>query len=116
LNTLIIFSVALGTNNLGTAASARNSQAALLEVPLGWMIPSAVAQTPLPADGTLVKGTGPNLYLMEKGQRHLIPDQKTRDAAGLRNAQVVVVTDQLLSSIPEGEAVRANRFFSTWIQ
>lgn len=115
INTLIIFSVALGTNNLGVGAATRNAQASLVD-PLGWVIRSAVAQTPVPSDGTLIKGNGPNLYLMAKGQRRLVPDQKTRDAAGLKDAAVVIVTEQQLAAIPEGPVVTTSRFFSPWIQ
>ena len=72
LNTWIIFSVALGTNTLGSAVAPPAMQASLLRgtSPFEWVVRSAVAQ-PLPTipDGTLVKGSGPQLYLIKGSYR-----------------------------------------------
>jgi hypothetical protein len=115
LNTLIIFSVALGTNNFGTA-TLKNSQASLGSTPIDWVIRSAAAQPAGIPQGALIKGSGPSLYLIDQGKRRLVPDQKTRETAGLENTPVTTVTDEQLNAIPQGPAVASRRFFSTWIQ
>jgi hypothetical protein len=58
-------------------------------------------------DGLLIKGTGPEVYLIEAGQRRWIPDQQTFDARGLDRNHIEVVTDAELTSIPLGNDLAA---------
>jgi hypothetical protein len=114
-NSLIIFAMAVGTSTLG-AASAGPPQASL-PAPA-----SAVASTaylhewggPNLADGTVVKATPPTRYLMEAGMRRLIPDEETFKSMGFKEANVKVIPDADLQSIPLGKPMPSKRFFSSW--
>jgi hypothetical protein len=55
--------------------------------------------------GTLVKGTGPDVYQLENGKRRLIPDMETFKKLGLRWESVQYIPDQDLSSIPVGAPI-----------
>jgi len=50
----------------------------------------------------LLKGSGPEIYLMEDGRRRHIPDMTTFEALGFRLEDVVHVSDELLYFYPEG--------------
>lgn len=57
---------------------------------------------PIFPNGTLIKGSGPDIYLIENGVRHLMPDMGTFDAMGLNLGNVINIDDQKLGSIPFG--------------
>jgi hypothetical protein len=53
-------------------------------------------------DGTLVKGSGPDIYLIENGVKRLIPDMETFNAMRLNWNNITNVDDQKLANIPMG--------------
>jgi hypothetical protein len=55
--------------------------------------------------GKPVKGTGPEIYLLENGSRRWIPDALTFDSLGLDWNSVAVIDDEELDSIPVGDLV-----------
>ncbi|MDJ1172572.1 S8 family serine peptidase [Roseofilum capinflatum] len=59
---------------------------------------------PLPSrkNGALVKGSGPEVYYMEKGQRRHIPDAETFEAMGLDWGAIQYVSERDLNDIPLG--------------
>lgn len=70
-----------------------------------WSSIPAGPQFPSRADGTLLKGSQPNVYVMQNGQRHWIPDPATFDALGYSWADVQTVADADLNAIPLGAQV-----------
>jgi hypothetical protein len=52
-----------------------------------------------------VKGSGPQIYLIQNGLRCLIPDLKTLNNLGLNQNNVVTIDDSALRSIPLGNPV-----------
>ncbi|MBS3918672.1 MAG: hypothetical protein KG012_07265 [Deltaproteobacteria bacterium] len=54
------------------------------------------------SDGTLIKGSGPGIYLIENGVRRLIPDMETFNTMGLNWGNVTNVDEQKLESLPLG--------------
>jgi hypothetical protein len=53
-------------------------------------------------NGTLIKGSGPDIYLVENGVRRLIPDIETFNALGFNRNNVISVDDQKMWNIPIG--------------
>jgi hypothetical protein len=53
-------------------------------------------------DGTLVKGSGPDIYLIQNGVKRLIPDMVTFNAMGFNRNNMISVDDQKLGNIPTG--------------
>lgn len=53
-------------------------------------------------DGTIIKGSGPDIYLIENGVRRLIPDMETFNAMGLNLNNVISVEDQSFRGIAMG--------------
>ncbi|MEW6374259.1 MAG: hypothetical protein AB1502_00515 [Thermodesulfobacteriota bacterium] len=53
-------------------------------------------------DGTLIKGSGPDIYLIQNGVRRLIPDTATFNAMGFNWGNVINVDDQKLGDVPLG--------------
>jgi len=53
-------------------------------------------------DGTLIKGSGPGIYLIENGVRRLMPDVETFNAMGFNWNNVINVDDQRLGALPLG--------------
>jgi hypothetical protein len=114
-NSLFIFAMAVGTSTLGAASAGPPPQTSL-PAPA-----SSVASTSYLhewggqiADGTIVKATAPARYLMEAGMRRLIPDDETFKALGFKDANVKVIPDAELQSIPLGKPLPSKRFFSSW--
>jgi hypothetical protein len=65
--------------------------------------------------GPLVRGRAAVAYVLESGKRREIPDQATFDALGYHWADVVVLSDEGLKSIPEGPPMsKRKRFFRAW--
>jgi hypothetical protein len=84
-------------NNMGLK-SANIKQIADAEweaIPAGPAFPSR-------ADGTLLKGSNPAIYVMLSGQRRLIPDADTFNARGYKRAAIHQVEDEDLNAIPAG--------------
>ena len=54
------------------------------------------------ADGTLLQGSGPQVYVMAGCQRHWIPDPDTFNAHGYNWNAIQHVSDVDLTAIPEG--------------
>lgn len=77
---------------LGQRARPRQSQHSL---------PVFVLPTSYP-DGTLLKGSGVNVYVIEKGVRRFIPDERTFNSMGYNWNAIKVIPDSDLSSIPQG--------------
>jgi len=65
------------------------------------LIPQGAAY-PSRADGTLLQGSGPQVYVMAGCQRHLIPDPETFTAHGYNGGAIHRITDTDLTAIPEG--------------
>ncbi|MBK8997979.1 MAG: hypothetical protein IPM35_19825 [Myxococcales bacterium] len=55
------------------------------------------------SEGSLIKGSGPEVFLIENGQRRHVPDPATFDAMGLDWGKVRTVSDEELSRVPQGE-------------
>ena len=62
-------------------------------------------------EGALLKGAGPEVYLVEKGRRRWIPNPTTFDNLGLRLENIIRVSDQRLKKISQGQPL-AEQFFS----
>src|SRR3712207_5076022 len=58
-----------------------------------------VAREPLP-DGTVIKGSGPETYLIEGGLKRLFPDRETFAALGYTDADVRTIPDEDLARVP----------------
>jgi hypothetical protein len=58
-----------------------------------WNSIPAGPQVPSRADGTLLKGSGPEIYLMNGGQRHWIPDPATFSALGFNWTAIQTVAE-----------------------
>ena len=67
-------------------------------IPIGPPFPSR-------ADGTLLQGSGSEVYVMGNGDRHWIPDPATFDALGYKWSNVQPVADADLNAIPLGAQV-----------
>ncbi len=52
-------------------------------------------------DGSLIKGSGPAIYVINFGRRRLIPNEATFNALGYKWEKIQNVSDQQLSAIPE---------------
>jgi len=59
------------------------------------------------ADGTFVKGSGPQIYWMAGGQRHLIPNWETFLSLGgaADQSNVRVLTEDQVAAIPDGSPI-----------
>ena len=57
----------------------------------------------LPPNGSLVKGSGPEVYVMEGGVKRHIPDLATFAAMGFLWGNLNNIPDSVLNSIPTGE-------------
>lgn len=62
------------------------------------------------ADKTLIKGAGPEIYLIENSQRRWIKDEYTFSSYGFDWKQVVTLTNQELLQYAEGETLSKNTF------
>lgn len=60
---------------------------------------------PSRTDGTLLQGSGPQVYVMQSAQRHWIPDPATFTASGYQWSAIDHIADADLTAIPEGIAV-----------
>jgi hypothetical protein len=67
-------------------------------IPAGPALPSRM-------NGTLLKGSGPPVYVMQNGMRHWIPDPATFAAMGYSWTNVQTVADADLTAIPLGNQV-----------
>lgn len=56
----------------------------------------------------LVKGSGPEVFLIQDGERRWITDAKTFDAYGFNYSEVKEIFDEELNSYPEGEPITKN--------
>lgn len=72
------------------------SDADLAAVPEGQALPSR-------KEGTLLKGSGAAIYLMQGGVKRVIPDWNTYLTMGFGNRQAAVISDADLSAIPTGQ-------------
>lgn len=54
-------------------------------------------------DGALLKGSGPDIYLIEAGKRRHVPDPSTFNAMGLDWSEVKTIPDAQLELVPLGE-------------
>lgn len=58
-------------------------------------------------EGDLVKGSGPHIYVIEKGKRRHIPNPETFNAMGFRWSNVKWIPDEQLAEISEGDPLAA---------
>lgn len=68
-------------------------------------------------DGQLVQGTGPEVYVIESGQRRWIPDPRTFDLLGYNWNAILHIPEPDLEQIPTGpqiEAVAKLEFPAPW--
>lgn len=56
----------------------------------------------------LVKGSGPEVFLIQDGERRWITDSKTFDAYGFNYSEVKEIFDEELNSYPEGTPITQN--------
>lgn len=70
---------------------------------------------PSRADGTLLQGSGPQVYVMTGCQRHWIPDPETFNAHGYHWSAVQHISDADLTAIPDGVALPPVKADSTAI-
>jgi hypothetical protein len=68
------------------------------------------SSSPIFPNGTLIKGSGPDIYLIENGVRRLIPDMETFNAMGFNWNNVINVDDQRLGSMPLGSPLPFKKF------
>jgi hypothetical protein len=61
----------------------------------------------VPPDGTLLKGSGPGIFVMMNGQRCLIPDWNTFLAMGYQSGGWQILPDATLYAIPQGPTLPA---------
>jgi len=61
----------------------------------------------LPPDGVLVRGSGPEVYVMEGGLKRHVPDLATFAGMGFLWGNVNLLPDSVLSAIPSGESLLA---------
>src|SRR5215831_4112262 len=64
--------------------------------------PSSVVVAAPPAMGGLIRGSGPEVFMVIAGSRHWIPNESTFDALGLDWNAVQSVPDSRLNDIPRG--------------
>jgi len=70
--------------------------------PSGSLTTQPQSSSPVFADGTLIKGSGPDIYLIQNGVKRLIPDTETFNAMGFNWNSIINVDDQKLGSVPMG--------------
>lgn len=61
--------------------------------------------SPIFPNGTLIKGSGTDIYLIENGVKRLIPDMETFNAMGFNWGSIINVDDQKLGGIPFGTPI-----------
>jgi hypothetical protein len=61
----------------------------------------------LPPDGSLVKGSGPEVYVMEGGVKRHVPNPATFAGMGFLWGNVNLLPDSVLSAIPSGVSLLA---------
>ena len=61
----------------------------------------------LPPDGTLIRGSGPEVYVMEGGLKRHVPDLATFAGMGFLWGNVNLLPDSVLSAIPSGDSLLA---------
>jgi hypothetical protein len=115
-NSLFIFAMAVGTNTVGASRVA--SSEASLNSPARFVSSAMYIQLrggddPMP-DGAIVKASGTDRFLIEGGQRRLIPDEDTFKAMGFKSENIKVISDSDLNSIPLGKPLPSKKFFSPW--
>lgn len=65
-------------------------------------------------DGTLLKGSGPEIYVIEAGRRRWIACCITFDAKGYDWNKINFISDQDLNAIPLGEPMTSDTVHPTW--
>ena len=88
--------------NLATAPISGAGQVVLESLTTGQRVTVQVYRD-YRADGALVKGSGPWIYLMRGGLKHLVPNPQTFEANRLDWAGVLTLHDLTLLAIPEGQ-------------
>jgi hypothetical protein len=58
-----------------------------------------------PSDGALIKGSGPAIFLMQRGLRRRVPNALTFEALGLHWGNVDTIADSTLAEMPSGQPV-----------
>lgn len=104
LNAAVIFTMALGSNTAGEALSSphpRTSLAPASPASRSLLVEEAFAQPSFP-DGTLIKNSSPQVYIIVKGQRRWIPDPNTFNALGLNWNMIQTLPTNIVAAIPKG--------------
>ncbi len=84
-----------------TVASANPQAGAGVAAICGAITGQGTGPVPL-SEGSLVQGSGPQVYIIRAGQRCWIPDMETFTSMGLNAASVRRITDAQLAAIPLG--------------
>lgn len=101
LNTLIVFSMALGTNTAGERGFSTNIlDESKIVGTINMFVTDAFANEY--PESCLLKGSNLSVYIITQGKRHFIPDPQTFDALGLNGDEVRQVSDEELNVIPMG--------------
>ena len=81
---------------------------AVRKIPLGEQLKSVIQLPPRP-DGTLVAGSGPEIYVIIGGTRRWVPDPQTFEAKGYKWDAVEQISDVELNAIPVGIVIQPVR-------
>lgn len=76
----------------------------VLEYPLS-VVPIILPRQEI-KEGDLVQGTGPKVYLIERGRRRRVPDPDTFESMGFAWQRIKRLPDEQLKEIPEGRPLR----------
>jgi hypothetical protein len=77
----------------------------LSSLPTGSALTAAPCPTFAPATGTLLQGTGPEVWIARQGLKRHIPNGATLDGMGYKMANLNFVNDYYLSAMPTGKPV-----------
>jgi len=73
------------------------------------VVPQATSTSTTPAitfaDGSLLKGSGPKVYLIKSGKRCWITTAEIFTGLGYQWSSIMTVSEEVLNSIPEGEPI-----------
>ena len=122
INAMIIFVAALGINTVGMDQNSQpvkypNGAFSAQEIRFSFMSDAYAQSTVSIPDGSVVKGSGPQVYLIKGGQRCEIPDPETFENMGFNWNRIQVIPDATLNMIPLGQAIPSkakNNFFKPW--
>jgi hypothetical protein len=95
----------LATCGYGASQIYHLSSGTLQSVPSGAALGGSPCPKFVPASGQLLKGSGPQVYLVQEGIKRHIPNEATFSARGYRFGNVDTVDDRYVASLPIGHSV-----------